>query len=241
MISPTFINKETINRLLKDIRNIIQNPLKDNGIYYIHDDVNILKGYALIIGSDKTPYFGGFYFFEFNYPPDYPRNPPVVIFHTNGGNIRFNPNLYKSGKVCVSILNTWRGDQWSSCQTISSVLLIMSTILCENPLLNEPGVSLNNTDLQKYNDIIEYSNINIAICDIINKNPNIYKDYFNLFYDILKINFLKNYDELIKNVETNIETFKENPIIVVDIYHLVNRIDYMSTLNKLKECKLKLL
>jgi hypothetical protein len=95
--------------------------------------------------------------------------------------------------------------------------------------------------LQKYNYIIEYSNINIAICDIINKNPNIYKDYFNLFYDILIINFLKNYDELIKIVETNIETFKEKPIIVVDIYHLVNRIDYMSTLNKLKECKQKLL
>ena len=52
---------------------------------------------------------------------DYPHSPPQVTYWTNGDNIRFNPNLYKCGKVCVSLLNTWRGDQWTSCQTISSV------------------------------------------------------------------------------------------------------------------------
>ena len=31
----TFIRKETISRLLKDVKNIIKNPLTENDIYYI--------------------------------------------------------------------------------------------------------------------------------------------------------------------------------------------------------------
>ena len=65
LIMTTFISKETINRLLKDVKQIIKNPLTENGIYYIHDDTDMLKGYAMIVGPSDTPYFGGFYFFEF--------------------------------------------------------------------------------------------------------------------------------------------------------------------------------
>ena len=119
----TTISKDTISRLLKDVRQMIKHPLTDNNIYYIHDDTDILKGYALIIGPSDTPYFGGFYFFELHYPADYPHSPPIVIYSTNGENVRFNPNLYVTGKVCISILNTWRGEQWTSCQTISTILL----------------------------------------------------------------------------------------------------------------------
>ena len=65
------ITKETISRLLHDVKHIMKYPLTDNGIYYIHDDEDMLKGYALIIGQEKTPYFGGNYFFEFNYSSKY--------------------------------------------------------------------------------------------------------------------------------------------------------------------------
>jgi hypothetical protein len=33
-----FVSKETVNRLLKDVKQIMANPLTENGIYYIHDD-----------------------------------------------------------------------------------------------------------------------------------------------------------------------------------------------------------
>ena len=114
-----FISRETTKRLIKDVKDIIKNPLNENGIYYIHDELDMMKGYALIIGPSETPYFGGYYFFKIEYPKDYPHSPPLVTYCTNGKNIRFNPNLYKCGKVCISLLNTWRGDQWTSCQTIS--------------------------------------------------------------------------------------------------------------------------
>jgi ubiquitin-protein ligase len=69
------IKKETIQRLLKDIKQIIKHPLTDNGIFYSHDETDMLKGYAMIIGPEGTPYFGGYYFFKFNFPTDYPYSP----------------------------------------------------------------------------------------------------------------------------------------------------------------------
>ena len=59
-----FISKNTMSRLIKDVRQILKNPLTENGIYYIHDDADMMKGYALIIGPEDTPYFGGNYFFS---------------------------------------------------------------------------------------------------------------------------------------------------------------------------------
>ncbi len=60
------------------------------------------------------------------FPEDYPSSAPhIVLLTTNGGKTRFNPNLYSDGKVCLSILGTWRGEsgeQWSSvqnCQVLS--------------------------------------------------------------------------------------------------------------------------
>lgn len=235
----TFISKDTISRLLKDVKHIFKNPLTENGIYYIHDDDDIMKGYALIIGPSDTPYFGGNYFFEFNYPVDYPHTPPKVKYFTNGNNIRFNPNLYTCGKVCISLLNTWRGDQWTSCQSISTVLLTLCTLLCKDPLLNEPGVDEKNPDLMPYNEIIEYANIDIAICDIIQKKQSVFMPFFENFYPFVKENFLKNYDKLLeisekKNVEYNI-TSK----IVRTRFYLMNvDVDYSKVIEKLKESKI---
>ena len=236
------ISKETIMRILKDVRQIIKNPLTENGIYYSHDDTDMLKGYALIIGPSDTPYFGGNYFFELNYPVDYPHSPPVVKYWTNGDQIRFNPNLYKCGKVCVSLLNTWRGDQWSSCQNISSVLLTLCTLLCENPLLNEPGVTMQHSDVNKYTDIIEYSNFNIAICNILDKKTGYYVPFFDLFYHNVTSNFLRNYDDILKIAKDRHEKiFKEKTVVKTGIYSLSVEINYNAVINNLMTIKKKMI
>jgi ubiquitin-protein ligase len=203
-----FISKDTVQRLLRDVKQIMKNPLTDNGIYYQHDEEDMLKGYALIVGPSETPYYGGFYFFQFTYPYDYPHSPPKVEFKTNGDNIRFNPNLYVNGKVCVSILNTWSGDQWTSCQTISTVLLTLCTLLCKNPLLNEPGVYGNHKDIIPYEEIITYKNIEIAILRFINKDSRTYSyssQIFDRFYDVMKENFLKLSPSILEFLEKNLE------------------------------------
>jgi ubiquitin-conjugating enzyme E2 Z len=236
----TFISKGTIARLLRDVKNIIKNPLTENGIYYIHDDVDMLKGYALIIGPSDTPYFGGNYFFELSYPTDYPHSPPKVKYWTNGNNIRFNPNLYVCGKVCVSLLNTWRGDQWTSCQSISTVLLTLCTLLCKDPLLNEPGVDMRHKDIKLYDTIIEYSNIDIAICDIVCKRKDVCCDFFEIFYPFVKENFIKNYDKILEFANKKYENeFNEVHNIRTGIYSMNINVDYKNVIQKLKDSNLK--
>ena len=234
----TIISKDTISRLLKDVKHIFKNPLTENGIYYIHDDTDMMKGYALIIGPSDTPYFGGNYFFEITYPYDYPHSPPKVKYCTNGNNIRFNPNLYKCGKVCISLLNTWRGDQWTSCQSISTILLTLCTLLCNNPLLNEPGVIPSHHDIKPYNEIILFSNLDIAICDIITKKSGIYMPFFENFYPFIKENFIKNYDKLIEFAENKHKNdFIESTILKTGYYSHCVDVNYKKVIEKLKESK----
>ena len=234
----TIISKDTISRLLKDVKHIFKNPLTENGIYYIHDDSDMMKGYALIIGPSDTPYFGGNYFFEITYPFDYPHSPPKVKYCTNGNNIRFNPNLYKCGKVCISLLNTWRGDQWTSCQSISTVLLTLCTLLCNNPLLNEPGVIPSHNDMKPYNEIILFANLDIAVCDIITKKTGIYMPFFDHFYPFIKENFNKNYDKLMEFAENKNKTdFVDSTILKTGYYSLCIDVNYQKVIEKLKEAK----
>ena len=107
-------------RIILDYKELINDPIEN--IYYHHDENNIFKGYALIIGPTTTPYENGYYLFEFTFPENYPFSPPKVKFHTYDGQTRFNPNLYINGYVCLSILNTWEGEKWSACQSIKSIL-----------------------------------------------------------------------------------------------------------------------
>ena len=54
--------------------------------------------------------------------------------------IRFNPNLYTSGKVCLSMLNTWKGPGWVPTNTVSNILVaIQALVFNQEPLRNEPG------------------------------------------------------------------------------------------------------
>jgi ubiquitin-protein ligase len=226
------ITNDTVRRLLKDVKQIMKHPLTDNGIYYIHDETDMTKGYAMIIGQIDTPYCGGYYFFSFDYPFDYPFSPPKVTFMTNDGKTRFNPNLYRCGKVCVSILNTWSGDKWSSCQTINSVLLTLCSLLNDSPLLNEPGQGKNSKDFIPYQKSIQFKNIDFSICDMIINNKTTH--HCQLFYDIMIEQFNNNYDKLIEYVKSQ---NNEISIQQVKIYNMNTIINYSSLETKLIKTK----
>ena len=80
--------------------------------------------------------------FDVFIPLEYPNCPPLVQFLTTGrGQFRFNANLYRDGKVCLSLLGTWSGPGWEpQTSTLLQVFLsIQSMIMCADAYYNEPG------------------------------------------------------------------------------------------------------
>ena len=100
---------------------------------------------AIIFPSNNTPYDSGAFQFDIYCPPTYPQTAPHVnIITTGGGQVRFNPNLYNTGKVCLSLLGTWRGggksEEWNEKSSLLQVLVsIQALIFVEYPFFNEPG------------------------------------------------------------------------------------------------------
>lgn len=226
--TPT-ISKETIKRLAKDVKDIIKKPLTDNGIYYVHSDKDMLSGQAMIVGPKNTPYEGGYYLFELRFPYDYPHTPPTVTYYTNDGATRFNPNLYRSGKVCVSILNTWRGPQWTGCQSITSILLsLCSAVLNEEPLLNEPGIKRDHEDYNNYNEIVKYKNFDVAIADMLESD--LVESKFPQIRVIMQEHFCENYNNILELIDKN--PIKEK-IITTQIYKMKTNIAYLKTRNRI--------
>jgi hypothetical protein len=152
--------------------------------------------------------------------------------------VRFNPNLYTCGKVCVSLLNTWRGEQWTSCQSISTVLLTLCTLLCKDPLLNEPGVDKSNPDMRSYDEIIQIANLDIAICGILQKKDGIFLPFFENFFPYVKENFLKNFDKLLQFAEKkNSEFNEEEKLFATRFYNMRISANYNIIIQQLKETR----
>jgi len=126
-------------RFPRELANVQSEDMRSCGIYYVHDDVNALKGKAMVVGPTDTPYAFCPLVFDFEFPSDYPFHSPKVRFVTSDGVSRFHPNLYVEGKVCLSILGTWKGPEWSGAMTISTVLSSIQSLLEANPITNEPG------------------------------------------------------------------------------------------------------
>jgi len=167
-------SNKTIMRIVQDIYDFNKN--KPEGIYLSIDKKNLMKQHALIIGPKDTPYFGGFFFFEIIYPENYPTNSPQVTLLTIEKNVRFNPNLYECGKVCLSILGTWSGPSWSPVMNIRLVLQSIQSLLCSFPIQNEPGfenTKENEITSMEYNQYLIYNTYRIAIIEVLKNKFNV--------------------------------------------------------------------
>ncbi len=226
-----FMPPKNQKRLLRDVARMIKNPLTDNGIYYVHDSENMLKGYALVFGPDDSLYRYGSYMFEFTYPTDYPFVPPKVTYLTNDGTTRFNPNLYRNGKVCISLLNTWKGEQWTSCQTIKSILLSLVSLLHNEPLLNEPGINKNHRDFKPYNSIIQYKNYQVAILGVL--RGTILPSNFIAFMTIIKQYISKKKNIILEELQHLIDSKQDKKEFTTNIYSMKVITDYSNLKSKL--------
>ncbi|KAG5175225.1 ubiquitin-conjugating enzyme E2 Z [Tribonema minus] len=165
--------RECMKRLMTDLRAVMRLPLP--GIFVALDEQNATLVHGLVVGPDDTPYEGGFFYFILQAPDNYPHAPLKVRLMTTGaGTVRFGPNLYKNGKVCLSILGTWQGPGWLPSMTLSSVLLSIQSLLCDRPYHLEPGFEKPPSDMRdvtNYSDCIRHETLRVAVVDMAQDGP----------------------------------------------------------------------
>ena len=108
---------------------------------------DIFHWQATIIGPEDSPYSGGMFNLNIQFPTDYPFKPPKVSFSTK----IYHPNINSNGSICLDILRS----QWSPALTISKVLLSICSLLTDpnpdDPLVPEIA-RVYKQDRDKYND-----------------------------------------------------------------------------------------
>uniref|UniRef100_A0A7E4VH33 UBC core domain-containing protein n=1 Tax=Panagrellus redivivus TaxID=6233 RepID=A0A7E4VH33_PANRE len=200
-------NRDRSRRVAKELASMSSAlPLTlSSSIFVAMDEsrVDVLK--VLITGPDDTPYQNGCFEFDVFFPSAYPNCPVKCQFLTTGrGTVRFNPNLYADGKVCLSILGTWEGrpeEKWNPLCTCLQVLIsIQALILVKHPYFNEPGFE-RQQDSAKGDELSRKYNINIEHATLVHAmyeqlmNPPVY------FEDIIRRHFWVKREEIIKQAE----------------------------------------
>ena len=238
-----------LKRIMNELKELEESKeiLKQSGIYFHYDESNIEKINVMFIGPNETPYEKGFYFFELTYPEEYPMTPPTMKYNTQGLltsankkdtiKIRFNPNLYTNGKVCISMLNTWNGPGWVPTNTASNVFVaIQALVFNEHPLRNEPGFENSNESLINiYTKIIEFSNIKVAFIEQANKDLGTYEVFREVINNYIK-EYIQYYDSIIEKLSKNINESIQSPAYGMNVY-----LDYAELKNNYEELKNKII
>ena len=224
---------DNIKRIINDIIEFKKNP--PIGIHIDVDKSNVTNMKALIIGPKNTPYEDGYFFFSIVFPYNYPDSAPEVKLKTIDGKIRLNPNLYKCGKVCLSILGTWSGPGWTSAQTLTSILLSIQTLMNEVPIRNEPGFENLDKNSEKsidFNNYVTFNKYKLTILDVIN---NKFKE-FDCFKTIINKDFKEKYKSHINNLLSFKEVYDCKKTYDSPIYFLPKfKTPYDDLLNKFLE------
>uniref|UniRef100_A0A1D1YSV4 E2 ubiquitin-conjugating enzyme n=1 Tax=Anthurium amnicola TaxID=1678845 RepID=A0A1D1YSV4_9ARAE len=134
--------REWVRRIQQEWK-VLEKDLPEGIFVRVYEErIDLLR--AVIIGSSGTPYHDGLFFFDVCFPFNYPDAPPLVYYHAHG--LRLNPNLYATGRVCLSLLGTWHGrgcERWNpkSSTLLQLLLSLQAIVLNPQPYFNEPGYS----------------------------------------------------------------------------------------------------
>jgi len=202
-------NPKSLKRIMKEVSTLSNSlPINwESSVYIRIDPKNIQCLQFLIIAPDKTPYMNGCFLFDVFFPSDYPNKPPLVNLQTTGnGTVRFNPNLYNCGKVCLSLLGTWSGQKSESWNSETSTLLqviisIQSLIFIEQPYFNEPGYEKNintpegNKRSNEYNLKRMKETMRWAMLEMIKNPPKGFEEVIKIHFQYKKEEILKQLDE----------------------------------------------
>jgi ubiquitin-conjugating enzyme E2 Z len=177
-----------LKRLAKDVQTMVSDELSSFGIYYWYNESDMRTGEVLLFGPENTPYAYCPFIFSIKIPTDYPFSSPTVLIVSSDGVTRFHPNLYITGKVCLSILGTYTGPSWASTMNIGTIFKSIFSLLNDNPITNEPGwenFTLKNENARDYAEWVEYNLLKYTVYQYRNYSRKIdtfwcnFKDVFN--------------------------------------------------------------
>lgn len=221
-------NKQFYRRVTLELGTLMKSlPVTyDASIFFRHDENNLRVCRALVTGPHDTPYDSGCYIFDIMFPLDYPKVCPSVHF-VNHHRVRFNPNLYDNGKVCLSLLGTWNygdiSEQWSPLtSTLYQVFLsIQALILVEEPYFNEPSYESSIGSIKgirsskEYNNNIRLYTMKYSILELLKNSDNYqeFKEVLNNHFTIKKERILKTCDKWVNDAsnlkQDYIDTYNE--------------------------------
>ena len=193
------------------------------------DSFNLIS--FLISGPKDTPYENGLFEFHAYFPHNYPTEAPKVLLHTTGNDtVRFNPNLYNTGKVCLSLLGTWsgqEGEKWNpkNSSFLQVMVSIQSLILVEQPYFNEPGwerqmhTPEGKTASDTYNQVLHPHTIQLAMSNMLLNPPSGFEDvvlnHFKMKKDEI-INKTLLWEQEATKYKTTIETNRKELISLLN-------------------------
>ncbi|VDD90522.1 unnamed protein product [Enterobius vermicularis] len=216
-------NKERTKRIAKELASMPNTlPLHaSNSIYVCVDEArcDILK--VLISGPDDTPYQNGLFEFDVFFPTNYPHSPPKCEFLTTAdGKVRFNPNLYSDGKICLSVLGTWEGrpeEKWNQyCSLLQILISIQGLIFSKEPYYNEPGYEKHQktekgrTHSKKYNLQIEQATFLYAIMEQLERGPKYFQEVIKRHFWIKRQAIIDQAQQLIVKLREEYEEIEKS-------------------------------
>jgi ubiquitin-protein ligase len=213
----------------------LQKPIyAEARIFYATTDQNIKQGYACIFGPEGTPYEDCPMLYSVDIGPSYPFDPPKVQFLTYDGHTRFHPNMYKEGKVCLSILHTWDGPKWASTMRLSTIFLTLQSIMDTKPLMHEPGYAAGLGHVHHdYAKWIEYCCMQYTITRAITvqegkSQPEPFKPFIETFKTFLP-GILERFERRLRNIL--IETAGEERVYSALPYSMGGKTSYKKLLD----------
>ena len=173
-----------ITRIMSD-RSIVfhdEKGYRESNIHFNFNDKDTIDNEfrILTVGSLEisNPYFGGFFMFGGSFPDQYPFFPPHILAKTQGGGTRFHPNYYVNGKCCLSILGTWAGPPWTSCQNLGTTSQALKSLFIENPITQEPSwEKCIDERALKYRKVVEYRTLKIAVLNMLSNPPGGFEEF----------------------------------------------------------------
>ncbi|GME68201.1 unnamed protein product [[Candida] boidinii] len=147
----------------------------------------LLWDIGFYISNKDSKYYGAYLKGQMRFPQDYPFQPPTFRFIPT----IFHPNVYRDGRLCISILHSAGGlndepsnENWSPAQCVESVLLSIISLL-DDPNINSPA----NVDASKLFRDHKDQYYEKVKQDVENSKLNIPEDYdITLFDDNLDSN-----------------------------------------------------